>query len=265
MEPRPDQILTCPHCKALYRRSSDFDENGLDHWSDGKLCVDITVDYYLDPVVRCTNCAQLFVTAKANTKNIWGFNIPKDIKFHAAHPLTLEDCQTILKDESMLRSIGIFPALYWFMDTEIDTANNEGIRLAGEISMRIAIWTKLNDLKRYQDYTFTKTEKQLYQENDRTLLRIIPNQVTDQELLLTKAELHRNLGQFLKSLLTLRRIKSSSNKYARKRMIRLNLLLNPKLAKLNRVLFRRTKLGRTLEQVKYKLDDLVDWFSFRKK
>jgi hypothetical protein len=223
------------------------------------------VNDYLDPVVRCTNCAQLFITAKAHTKNVWGFNIPKDIKFHPATPLSMEDCLTALNDEGMLSSIGLFPALHWFMDSEIDPADNQTTKMAGEICMRLAIWSKLNDLKRYEKYTFTKGEKHLYKENARALVRIIPNQIEDSELLLYKAELHRNLGQFLKSLLTLQKVKSTSGKYTRKRLIRLNLLLNTKLAKLNRVLFRRTKLGRTLEQTKYRLEDLVDWFRFRKK
>jgi hypothetical protein len=264
LDPLPPSILSCPHCQALYKRSSDFDENGLDHWSDGKYCLDISVDDYLDPVMRCAGCKQLFVTAAAQTKNQWGYSIPKDIKFCPAQPLALEESFAVLKEENLLTTIGTYSSFHWYTDTDIDPTDKAAIRQAGEISMRLAIWTKLNDLRRYEKYSFTKDENQLYIENAQLLLRIIPN-AADSEVQLIKAELHRNLGQFIKSLLTLRRIKSSSTKYARKRMVRLNLLLNPNLTKLNRVLFRRTKLGRTLEQLKYKLEDLVDWFRFRKK
>jgi hypothetical protein len=197
--------------------------------------LDISVDDYLDPGIRCANCKQLFVTAAAQTRNQWGYSIPNDIKFFPAQPLTLEESFVVLKEESLLTTIGTYSSFHLYMDTGIDPKDKEAIRLAGEISMRLAIWTKLNDLRRYKKYTFTKDEKQLYKENARALVRILPNQIKDSELLLYKAELHRNLGQFLRSLLTLQKVKSTSGKYTRKSLIRLNLLLNTKLAKLNRV------------------------------
>lgn len=234
----------------------------MDRWSDGKICVDLDVDWYLDPAVRCSNCQQLFITAASQKPNTWGFNIPKDIKFHGAKPLDLEDCQLIMSDKAMLTTIGSFNSFYWFMDSGINYTNEAANLLAGEISMRLAIWSKLNDRVRYQNHVFTPDERELFRANARALLKLIPKNA-NAELFLLKAELHRNMGQFLNSLLILSKIDSTASRFTKKRIIRLNLLMRRKLAKLNRVPFRRTPFGQKVQQLKYRVEDFFD--SFRRK
>lgn len=219
------------------------------------------MNWSIDPVIRCVACKQLFVAATAGMPNKWGFNIPKDIEFRGVQPLSLIDCLEVLKHEDLLHSIGGVYAFNWYMDYEIDLDDKQVILQAGEITMRLTVWHKLNDLIRYNERVKLSTEqKQLFKENARRLIAIIPSKIIDYELMMQKAELHRNLGQFLQSLVILRKIKSPSARISRSNMIKLNLLLNRRLADVGYRPFNRSKPGRRLQQWKYQIEDFFARF-----
>ena len=213
MDPGPPLILQCPHCKALYRREQWLSENtfGATCWSDG-VTTDGMTGADPDPLVHCNDCHQFFAVRNAFIKNTWGYNLPKDKTFHRATPLALDDCLKILHDHALVTTL------------------ENGLPM-----VRLMIWKKLNDKIREEGYeALSPEERILMSENISELLPLI--QISDDDLdetpLLWKAELHRNLGQFMKSIKVLQKIRQGSLQAAKNKMIFLNLIRNRKLVKL---------------------------------
>ena len=251
MEPTPDNLFCCKNCGTYYRRSSFTDEDSEQLWSDGVRCNEVTVHWVFDPVVRCVNCQQLFMTFYSRVPNKWGFSIPKDIKFHSTPPLSIKDCLEILENEEFIKGLGKTQSYNIEWETGEPVNDESLIRQLGLLSIRMMIWAKLNDKIRYDDsYQFTTEEQSLYQSNLQEMLRIFPDQPLASEYSIWKAEIHRNVGQFLKSFRILLRTKSTrDNRIGIRKLLWQNLLFNRKLVCLSIPRRKKSWIGLRLREL----------------
>ena len=183
---------------------------------------------YEDPVVRCNDCHQLFAGRKAVVPNRWGFALPKDKKFYRAQPITLDDCREVLNNQPLLLEIGE-PIFY---ESENAEQKNQLALREGTMRIRMLIWRKLNDITRECETTLSQEQQTWFLENARALLPLLPGPVYDQNALLWKAELHRNLGEFVKSRRALGQVTEKSLRKTKRKMLLLTWLRNSKLVKL---------------------------------
>jgi hypothetical protein len=237
MIPNPPDIYKCPHCDALYTRGSARSGNnfGASVWSDGVQTGGMMGSGSHDPIILCSVCKKFFAVFKAWMPNEWGFNLPKDKTYGHSQPISVENCLLILNDLTLMYQLWSRPLEYL---AEIGVNPNDEqerktrLRLA-QYCIRHMIWQKLNDEIRDGGHAqFSKEKKTLLLENSRLLLPLIEGDEYDESYLIWKAELHRNLGEFGKSLKTLSLITDKSLLKSKRKMIFLNLMRNRKLVRL---------------------------------
>jgi hypothetical protein len=238
MEPAPPSIYKCPHCEAHYSRENWASGNtfGASLWSDGVMTDGMMGSSY-DPAIRCRVCGNLFAANKAWIKNQWPSGSLKEKKFYGSGSISLEDAVQILSNESLLLDLGSRPSLFINHNETGLTEEQKKMQALdwGKYSIRHTIWQKLNDEIREEGYkSLTKEKTLLLHENARALLPLLPmpDLEYDQSPLIWKAELHRNLGQFGKSIQTLQQITERSLLKTKRKMIFLNLMRNRKLVRL---------------------------------
>jgi hypothetical protein len=236
MDPAPPLLLKCPHCDALYTQEAWLSGNnfGATLWSDGVM-TDGMMGTDHDPVVLCQVCRKLFATNKAYFQNIWGFRLPKDKTFHRTGYISLEDAIQLLNDQELLFDLG--EGSFLFSETVPPNLSEEAKRQQafnhGQYRVRHMIWRKLNDKIRETGYRrLTPEMHALVYENAKALLPLLPEDEYEQTLLVWRAELHRNVGEFGKSLKTLSKITERPLLKTKRKMIFLNLMRNRKLVRL---------------------------------
>jgi hypothetical protein len=195
-------------------------------WSDGIMTGD--TPYYEDPVVRCLACGQLFAGQQAVVPNPWGYTLPKDRKFYRPKPITLADCQEILNNEPFLTQVGASI----FIERENTEQKRQQALDNGTMQIRMLIWRKLNDIVRQEETGLSPEQQTWFAENARALLPLLPDPNDDQNSLLWRAELLRNLGEFASSRRALRQVTEKQLRKTKRKMLLLTWLGNRKLVKL---------------------------------
>ena len=178
MLPGPTIIISCPFCGQYSKKETIISGNtyGAQLWSDGKRIAPMMPE---NPIlVVCKKCDQFFwvkdakmvteVTNAVELKEKWG-----DVDYVE------------------------FPTFHqYFKALEL---------IPDEIFIRGCIWRSYNDyFRNNEEDKITSEMEQLNSENLTALLKILDENDTNE--LLTKAEVHRNLGQFEKSKELLDRI-----------------------------------------------------------
>jgi hypothetical protein len=236
MIPNPPDLYQCPHCEALYTRGSVRSGNnfGASVWSDGVQTGGMMGKGH-DPIILCGECKKFFALFKAWIPNEWGFDLPKDKIYGRSQPMSVENCQLILNDQTLMYQLWSRPPEYLAeigVNPDDEQERQTRLRLA-QYRIRHMIWEKLNDEIRHVGYArFPKEKRAALLENARLLLPLIQADEYDESYLIWRAELHRNLGEFGKSLKTLRLITEKSLQKSKRKMIFLNLMGNRKLVRL---------------------------------
>jgi hypothetical protein len=188
-----------------------------------------------DPIILCSECKKFFAAFKAWMPNEWGFDLPKDKTYGRSQPISVETCLQLLHDQTLMYQLWSRPVEYLVeIGVNLEDEQERKIRLRlGQYRIRHMIWQKLNDEIRNGGHAkFSQEKKTLLLENSRLLLPLIERDEYDESYLIWKAELHRNVGEFGKSLKTLRLITDKSLLKSKRKMIFLNLMRNRKLVRL---------------------------------
>lgn len=178
MLPGPDIFYECPECKTRVYTPSLLSGNtfGADFFSDGKCYAPMLPEYPI--LTRCRNCHFIF----------WFEHQTPVAEFELGQTRPPEFEQILQAEMPDL------PVYIEVIENSLFSSEPE------EIYIRKKIHQEVNDFIRWGQEQELKDELHVYwMENSRKLLKLLENNSLI-DLILLKAELYRNLGEFEKSL-----------------------------------------------------------------
>ena len=180
------EIIKCPSCKMLQQRTTLNSGNtiGARYYSDGKCIAPMLPEFPF--LIKCPKCGIFFkITEKVIVRKRFDFSkqnrdIPH-VKF-----MTVEELQQAI-------------------DTGLYNGDKNDI-----MHLRLLLWRTSNDSVRNsrKDSSESEDKKAAYEHNCREILSFFEND-DDDERLLMRSEMHRNIGEFDKCKDLLAKIKEA--------------------------------------------------------
>ena len=207
MQPGPNEIVQCPSCGTFQRRRTLLSGNTLNakYYSDGSRKAPMLPSFPY--FIKCPECSVFFkLSSEVIVKKVpwapepdeWTMDIGAEV-----WDTDLDDLEIVKhrKGKTAPKVKGADAPFVKFLDVkEYWQAIEIGLVNSGRknsktwkediLAMRILLWRTLNI--RWQ---MDEEEKKIYDENCRAILDAIIDKLDDENLI-TRAEVHRNLGEF---------------------------------------------------------------------
>lgn len=194
MLPGPDLIIKCPSCGMLQCRGSWASGNdiGAEYYSDGLMDAPMLPSF--PNVVRCPECCKFFkIIDKIVIGRVYGETME-----------AMGECPDGWENAPVVEFLTIDEYRKAIEEGLCNSGRKDGKQWKKDIlSLRFALWQACNDGRRY---------KSEYDANCREMLATMAH-AHDDGSLLTKAELHRNLGEFEQCTSLLSKVKDQ-DKYS---------------------------------------------------